>query len=49
MVKLALVVAFLLAGVKSDLPVKCPRQLTEVGSVWTFHANSDRQNLNIYE
>jgi|Dee2metaT_34_FD_contig_21_8124599_length_217_multi_4_in_0_out_0_1 hypothetical protein len=50
MVKIRLIVALLLAmsGVKSDLPVKCPKKKTDVGSVWTFHVNSDKQNLNIY-
>jgi hypothetical protein len=42
MVKLTLIVALLLAGVKSDLPVKCPKHETEVGSIWTFHVNKDK-------
>ena len=50
MVKMRLIVACLLAmsGVKSDLPVKCAKQKSDVGSVWTFHLNNDKQNLNIY-
>ena len=50
MVKIRLIVACFLAmsGVKSDLPVKCQKQKSDVGSTWTFHLNTDKQSLNIY-
>ena len=37
-----------LSGVKTDLPVKCPKQKSDVGSIWTFHISNDKANLNLY-
>lgn len=37
-----------MSGVKTDLPVKCPKQKTDVGSFWTFHISNEKQNISLY-
>ena len=43
------ILLLLASTVKADLPVKCPKQSTSIGSTWTMHVDPNVQNLNLYQ